>query len=529
MRKLLLIIGLAICYNSLIAQTVPLRFSSRITINNISVYTDPYTVSGTVNDITSNWDANDIQVGDSLYLVDGSNLLVYSVVSITSASGPNFTIVIDDINDTGILPPLSSGLMIRPTPNKKFTWFTGGVSEYIQTLVANRNAQRLDESFSNLQTDSPVRDTITQTAHGFSRLTPIRQIAGSFVLADADIAPAEGVVVDSIDANTFVLGRNGLFVVPSHGLQIDTTYYLSTTAGQLVTYGNRPPNVQQQVLTPKSTDKILIHEYPLFQTSSSADSTINISDNDGDTYIKSDEPSGAASDTLEFSIQNHKVKMYDLNGTLKTDWPGILDPSAIQLTRQDTSDVNYKRYGSLVLGLDNKYYVYDTVGVDRWKVFGESSQQPQTTRVTVIASGKTGSQTISSSGAVNIANINELTDSTNSYNPAAGAFVAPRNGYYLIDVMGVVTGTWSTNGFVSSWLNITNNASSSTNNFSQMFPTIFNTGSHSYPIRFGGTAIVKLIAGAVVNFQVSVVNSSSVTLPSWSDFRFNVKELPPNW
>ena len=115
----------------------PLVPFTKITINTVSTFTDPYTVSGIVNDFTSNWNASDIAAGDSVYLIDGSNLRIFYVQSISSAVGPNFTMVINDINDTGDIPPADVGALFRNTANYDFPNFVAGISEQLQSLILN--------------------------------------------------------------------------------------------------------------------------------------------------------------------------------------------------------------------------------------------------------------------------------------------------------------------------------------------------------------------------------------------------------
>jgi hypothetical protein len=144
MKKLILFILSFVLNHVLIGQSAPLIPSTKITISSVTVFTDPYTVVGTTNDITSNWTASDITVGDSVYLEDGSELRVYYVQSIISAVSTNFTIQINDINNTGNVPPTGQGALYRGTANYDLPNFTGGISESLQTMIQNRFVQRLD-------------------------------------------------------------------------------------------------------------------------------------------------------------------------------------------------------------------------------------------------------------------------------------------------------------------------------------------------------------------------------------------------
>lgn len=184
----------------------------------------------------------------------GSCLLVPTTVIVE--------VTADDAGNSA--PGIGLVTIINETPNNGLGAFVGGTDDPDNQCIANYYMNKID----NLQSDSPVRDTIVQAAHGFVALTPVRQVAGTFVGADADaVLAAEGVVIESIDANTFVLGRQGSFTVPAHGLSIDTTYYLSNAAGAIVPYSGRPAN-EQQLFTPKDVNTVVLHGYQLFELDS---------------------------------------------------------------------------------------------------------------------------------------------------------------------------------------------------------------------------------------------------------------------
>ncbi len=73
---------------------------------------------------------------------------------------------------------------------------------------------------------------VLQTAHGFALGDAIARDAGSYFLADANVATrlAEGVVSEVVDANQFVLTLSGDMDWPAHGLTLDAVYYVSATA-----------------------------------------------------------------------------------------------------------------------------------------------------------------------------------------------------------------------------------------------------------------------------------------------------------
>lgn len=161
MKKLFLINFLIFLYSFTWGQSAPLVLSTKVTINSVTVFTDPYTVTGTTNDVTSNWTASDIAAGDSLYLEDGSELRVYQVVSISSAVGTAFTIVINDLNNTGSLPTTGVGALYRGTTNYDFPVWTAGISETLQSMIDNRFKQRLDSQLFNAGMDYITTDSFS--------------------------------------------------------------------------------------------------------------------------------------------------------------------------------------------------------------------------------------------------------------------------------------------------------------------------------------------------------------------------------
>lgn len=165
--KFIIALALSVLCSFAYAQSAKLIPAMKIRLTGWSSYSDPYIVTGITQDITSNWNASDIMTGDSLYIEDGNELRIYSVTSIVSAVGVNFTIVIDDMNDVGSLPPLAEGALFRTTPTKYFTSFVGGISESLQTMIDNRFAQRLDAILASAAADGVISgmsysgDTIT--------------------------------------------------------------------------------------------------------------------------------------------------------------------------------------------------------------------------------------------------------------------------------------------------------------------------------------------------------------------------------
>ena len=74
-QKIKLLIFLLFTCLSVFGQEPPLNLAVRLQITS-AVGSDPYTVTGIVSDDLSRFIADDIQVGDSLYVLDGSFVYV---------------------------------------------------------------------------------------------------------------------------------------------------------------------------------------------------------------------------------------------------------------------------------------------------------------------------------------------------------------------------------------------------------------------------------------------------------------------
>lgn len=148
----------------------PLIPSVRCSLTVVNTFSDPYSVTGKTVDFSSNWDATSIVAGDSLYLMDGNELRVYRVATISSASGTNFTMTIDDINNSGNIPVTGVyGAFFRGTTNYEFPNWVAGVSEQLNMAIQNRFVQRLDALIAGgSNVDYVTTDSFTTYTNGAS-------------------------------------------------------------------------------------------------------------------------------------------------------------------------------------------------------------------------------------------------------------------------------------------------------------------------------------------------------------------------
>lgn len=104
-----------------------------------------YTVSGIISDDLSIWSASSVQVGDSLYALNGSDLVVGVVQSISVASGMNITCVINCTNPSIVNIDPGQAAIIRPTLNNKYPTYVSGLRFDLQSAISNRLSQLIDK------------------------------------------------------------------------------------------------------------------------------------------------------------------------------------------------------------------------------------------------------------------------------------------------------------------------------------------------------------------------------------------------
>jgi len=100
------------------AQTPGINFAAKFNITS-ATGGDPYNITGIVLDDLSRFTGSDVQVNDSIYVIDGDQLYVLAVTSITSVVGPTVTLVANDPNNAGVSIPTGQAAICRPTDNYK--------------------------------------------------------------------------------------------------------------------------------------------------------------------------------------------------------------------------------------------------------------------------------------------------------------------------------------------------------------------------------------------------------------------------
>lgn len=126
------------------AQSPYLTFAAKFQITS-ATGGDPYNIVGIVSDDLSRWTGSDVQINDSIYVIDGSDVYVLAVTSITSVVGPTVTLVANDPLDAGVSIPTGQAAILRPTNNYTLPTYISGLRDDLRSMMMNRQAQLIDD------------------------------------------------------------------------------------------------------------------------------------------------------------------------------------------------------------------------------------------------------------------------------------------------------------------------------------------------------------------------------------------------
>lgn len=147
MKNIFLFIAL-LFVGSLFAQspnTPPIGFQSRFQITNVASGTlDTLIISGYVDDCTGRFANSNIAIGDSLYVLEGTDLLIFGVVSNKSISLGIATFKVKDFNGAGITPSTGQAAIFEPTSTIKLPGYVCGLRDDLQQFIMYRLAKNID-------------------------------------------------------------------------------------------------------------------------------------------------------------------------------------------------------------------------------------------------------------------------------------------------------------------------------------------------------------------------------------------------
>lgn len=179
-------------------NTPPILFSSRFQITNaVNGTGDTIVISGYTDDCTTRFSNSDITIGDSLYVLEGTDLLIFGVVTTRTISLGIATFKVRDFNGAGLLPSNGQAAIFRPTTDYDFPGYVCGLNDGLQQYISDRFRQNLDAALSAGSTDSTIYATV------YSRDTAAAAIRG-------EIAALAQPPFDSTDIATGGIGNTDL-------------------------------------------------------------------------------------------------------------------------------------------------------------------------------------------------------------------------------------------------------------------------------------------------------------------------------
>lgn len=142
MKKIILFLCFLGIIGNITAQST-INFAARFNIQT-ALGGDPYTLSGVIVDDFNKFAALNVQVNDSIYVIDNGELYILAVTAISSASGQLITLTADDPLNAGISISTGVAAIMRPTAIAKYPTYVSGLPDDLQSLIMNRQIQMID-------------------------------------------------------------------------------------------------------------------------------------------------------------------------------------------------------------------------------------------------------------------------------------------------------------------------------------------------------------------------------------------------
>ena len=237
MKKL---VFLLLLFPTLIFAQNPRVFSGKCAISQTGSGAGYWTVSITqFNDPLGLYDATEITTGDKLYLSDGGVTYTLDITLIVSAVGSSATVRVSNVGITGLssVPTTSNAAISRGTANYKFIpWFANlsgndnqGFQEHNVYLIDSLIKNTVGGIVATIANDTTL---IIQTAHGFVKGQLLSVVGGVGYRADADSIPANAVVINRVNANSYIVQFSGITDSLTN-VEAGKYYYLSGIKGEV--------------------------------------------------------------------------------------------------------------------------------------------------------------------------------------------------------------------------------------------------------------------------------------------------------
>ncbi len=150
MKKILFLLLFISCFYTVFSQTgASLNLAVKFQIQSSAGSSPNFVVSGFVSDDLSRWDATSVSVGDSLYVLDGSEIYVLYIDNINTAAGNSLSIDVIDPTNQIVAVPFGQSAIIRPTENYQFPTYISGLTDDLRSAIMNRFSQLVDSAIKD--------------------------------------------------------------------------------------------------------------------------------------------------------------------------------------------------------------------------------------------------------------------------------------------------------------------------------------------------------------------------------------------
>lgn len=143
-------------------QSVQNTFNGKLQITAVTNTPPTFTITGTFSNESAAYTGNNLNTGDKLYFLSGSNIRRLTVTSITGQTASVVTFVARDSVGNVVTVPTGQAVLIRETSNYGFPVFVSGVANALQAGIQNYYANKTDAAI--LSAASSYRPVFTQGA-----------------------------------------------------------------------------------------------------------------------------------------------------------------------------------------------------------------------------------------------------------------------------------------------------------------------------------------------------------------------------
>ncbi len=144
MKYLIFLISLLFCVEFVSAQNpAPLNFACKFNVI-YSSGSNPYILKGYILDETSAFNGTNVSIGDSIYCIEGSDLLILGVQSIQFVMGQYIELTAFDNANTTIFPSTGMCGISKNTANIKLPFYIAGLNQDLMQMIMNRQTQLID-------------------------------------------------------------------------------------------------------------------------------------------------------------------------------------------------------------------------------------------------------------------------------------------------------------------------------------------------------------------------------------------------